>query len=115
MPLTREQFLKQSDVALTLREENIEGFGKIYLRGMDGFARDQFDNAVLESGDDKVVEKMRALLVSLCVCDEKGVLLFTPEDVDLLNGRSGDVLGKIADIVIEVNGLNKKEVNQGNS
>lgn len=75
----------------------------VFVRGLGATGKDRFDDQIYsvdKAGGLKVkVEGVRALLISLCVCDEKGERIFSNDDVPMLeqlDGRTADALYVVA-------------------
>jgi len=81
----------------------------VYVRGMTGSERDNFEGRVsgLESGQTGKMnyQNMRASLVALCVCDADGNRLFTEDQVEVLGAKSATVLDRIFDVARSASGI----------
>lgn len=93
--------------------------GGVYVRSMPGLALDRYELAQLsrrkveKDGSAKFnLDNVRAELVALCACDEKGEPLFTLEQVEALGKKSGSALGRVATVAQRLNGLNQKDLEQ---
>ena len=80
--------------------------GTVYVRVLRGTDRDQFEEWINKEKDRAV--RCRFLVLSLC--DERGSLLFTPDQVSQLGEKSGDVLARVFDRAWDINYLSAKAV-----
>ena len=85
--------------------------GTVRIRSMGGHARDVFDTEVRRlvklHGDTGSFP--RELLVSLCAIDEQGALLFNnPLHVQVLGGKSPEVLERLFAVAIRLSGVARK-------
>lgn len=92
--LTKDSILATVD--LPVKEIDVpEWGGVVYIRGLNAEERDSFEE-VLFVGDGKDrklnLKNIRARLLSMTLCDEKGNLLFKPEDVIALGKKSAKIL-----------------------
>jgi len=94
-----------------LRKEELEiekvDLGKdeyVYVRQMNGRERDKFERTIVDlneegTGTERKPEDFRAKLAVCTVCDEKGVLIFKPDDFEVLSqNMSAARLEKIVDV-----------------
>ena len=107
MPLGRDAILSAPD-AIIHKVAVPEWGGEVCVKVFDGLARDKVD-AFLSTRmkDGKLVDTagLRALVVSLSLCDESGACLFAQEEIPLLSKRSGVVLDRVFQVASRVNGL----------
>ncbi len=97
--------------------------GIVLMAPMTGEARDRFEADTLTLKErntqdpNKSLHNFRARLVSLCLVDEAGVLLFTASDVAALGEKSGAALDRLFDCAREINGMTEADVEElsGNS
>jgi len=92
--------------------------GDVYIRKWSGKDRSMFfqksikgSNEAAELNWDTLFENM-TLVVALSLCDENGVALFTTkqEDIDILASKDGDVIQKIYQESLILNGLAKRSL-----
>lgn len=85
----------------------------VYVRVMDGTARDAFDAGNLIIGDDNKMEpnfaNMRARLCALTMCRKDGTLLFGVDDVEAIGGKSAVALERVYTVARRLNKLNKED------
>lgn len=118
MQLNRKALLKRE---LDIVQVDLGNDEFVYVKQMSGRDRDLFDKSLTKEikNDKGEVERFerdldgfRAKLAVVTVCDEKGELLLSPEDVETLNKNMGlRRLEKIADAASKLNklGLAAKE------
>lgn len=105
--LTANQILSANDTKVEPVEVPEWG-GTVYVRVLRGTDRDQFEEWVNKEKDKSV--RCRFLVLSLC--DEKGNLLFTAEQMKSLNEKSGDVLARVFERAWDINYLSPKAVEE---
>jgi hypothetical protein len=115
--LTREALLQKDE----LKIEKVElTRGYVYVREMTGKEKDIWEQSLMKqkpSGNkNKMVEyevsleDFRAKLAIVTVCDEKGNMLFKPQDVKLLNeSMSASNLDKIATAAQKLNRITEQD------
>lgn len=85
--------------------------GTVFLRVMDGAARDAYDIARNERSKKKRGKNdigIRSMLLAHTICDEKGGLLFGEEKTAELSKKNGAVLARLFDIACDMNGIGAK-------
>ena len=106
--LDRASILGADDLTPTLKLVMVpEWGGRLYIRTMTGKERERFEEAI-SSGTAK--GKIRPLLASICICDEKGRSLFSAADVDALGEKSVKALNRVYEAAMSLNALGKEEV-----
>jgi hypothetical protein len=103
--LTKEAILAALDLA-TEKVDCPEWGGHIFVRTMTAGDRTAWEL----SQQGKTRNDIRASLAALVVCDEKGNLLFTPQDVGALNLKSGKVIDRIFTTAAKLNGILPSDV-----
>lgn len=98
--------------------------GGVYVRSMPGLALDRYEQGMLsrrtvekdKDGKEKAVkvnlENVRAELVVLAACDEKGEPLFTTEQVEALGKKSGAALNRVVAAAQRLNGMSQRDLEQ---
>lgn len=120
MPLSKDEIVALKDRRET-RKVTIDGFGDFILKEMSGTDRDAYEQSIVRMNGQSATPNManiRAKLVSKCLVDEAGELLFpTPKDVADLGHLPARVLSKLFDAAAEMNGLSDEAVEDllGNS
>lgn len=110
MALTAEQILAADDLGL-LKVHVKEWGGDVYVRVMSVGERDSYERLWIgkrETG----VENFRTEYLARVLCDEKGELLFTREQVAALAKKSGAVAGKLFDAAIKHNNMTEADVEE---
>jgi len=110
MALTADQILAADDLGLKqvpVREWN----GDVYIRMMSVGERDGYERLWIgkrETG----VDNFRTEYLARVLCDEKGDLLFTREQVSALANKSGAVMGRLFDEALKHNNMTEADVEQ---
>jgi len=109
--LTRDQILMCDD----LPRETVqvpEWGGDVQVRTMTGTDRDAFEASLIgkDSGKESRLENVRARLVSLTLCDEGGVRLFTDDDIAALGHKSAKALDRVFGVAQRLNGIGADQV-----
>lgn len=108
--LTAEQILAADDAGL-LKVEVPEWGGDVYVRVMSVGERDSYERMWIgkrETG----VENFRTEYLARVLCDEKGKLLFTRQQMDALASKSGAVMGRLFDAAMRHNYMQEDAVEQ---
>lgn len=123
MDLTREAILGADDVKIVPVDVEEWG-GRVYVRVMDGASLGKWraENVIFK-GEGKSrkgepnVKDAPVRLAALTICDGKGVLLFSEEDLIALGKKSGRALERIVEAATKLNGLGEDDVEEevGNS
>lgn len=88
---------------------------QLHLRLMTGAQRDAWETQCYlrrQSGDELFYENMKARFLALCLCDDKGELVFRPDQVEALGKKSGAVLARIWKKALALNKLGKDDVDE---
>jgi len=114
MVLDREAILKANDIEK--REVYIpEWGGSVYVRGMTGRERDQFEASIIrQRGRDTEInmKNARAKLVVMCTVDQEGNRLFTDADIALLANKSAKALDRIFAVAQELSGITREDMEE---
>ena len=110
MALTAEQILAADD--LGLKKVHVQQWGgEVYIRVMSVGERDNYERLWMgkrETG----VENFRTEYLARVLCDEKGDLLFSREQVVALAKKSGAVMGRLFDEAMAHNRMTEEDVEQ---
>lgn len=106
--LTREQILECRDLVEPQEVPVPEWGGSVFLRPMNGTAKERWEVEHVRSGDKDV----RARLLAHTVCDEGGQLLFKPEDIARLSGKSAAPLQRLFNAAMKMNAIGKEDVDE---
>lgn len=110
MALTAEQILAADDAGL-LEVPVPEWGGSVYVRVMSVGERDSYERMWIgkrETG----VDNFRTEYLARVLCDEKGKLLFTRDQMDKLAAKSGAVMGRLFDAAMKHNYMQEDAVEQ---
>lgn len=83
--------------------------GEVIVADMGGTARDRFERFCL---DNKSLVGIRAVLAAATIVDERGELLFTPDQLDALGKKSGAALDRVYEVASRLNKLSQKDVEE---
>ena len=113
--LTRQQILS----AIDLHIESVfvpEWGGTVHVRNLNGKGRDAFEGSRIRMTSNNKIEMVhdntRARLLSLTLCDETGVLLFSEEDVVALGEKNASVLDQLFDVAQRLSALRPQDLEQ---
>ena len=110
MALSKEQILAADDMGL--KEVDVpEWGGSVFLRVMTVGERDSYENDWMINKS-KGVENFRSKFLQRVLCDEKGELLFTASEIDLLAKKSARVITRIWDAAMKHNALTDDDVEE---
>jgi len=116
--LTRKAILEVSDLQI-VSVDVPEWGGAVYVRGLRGRERDQYEESLLDERRAKGVsyDNARAKLLVRCIVDEHGERLFRDDDADALGAKSAVVLDRLFAIASRLSGLSPGDVQEllGNS
>lgn len=91
--------LKTEDVSVP------EWGGSVRVRAMTGFDRDAFSESLAKDSDGNVdLSNYRAKLLSKCIVDESGDLVFTDSDVGALGKKSASAIAAVFAVAERLNG-----------
>lgn len=110
MALTAEQILASDDLGLK-KVKVKEWGGDVYIRVMSVGERDSYERLWMgkrETG----VENFRTEYLARVLCNDKGELLFTREQIAALANKSGAVMGKLFDAALQHNNMTEADVEQ---
>lgn len=85
----------------------------VYVRSLTGEERDSFENSMFERRGDDIkqnLNNLRARLVVLTACDDKGERIFSDADISWLGTRNARALERIFIKAQELSGLRKKDI-----
>jgi hypothetical protein len=108
--LTAEQILAADDSG-ALRVEVPEWSGEVYVRVMSVGERDSYERLWLGNRD-KGIDNFRTEYLARVLCDDKGKLLFTREQIAALSQKSGAVMGRLFDVAMKHNHMTGDDVEQ---
>ena len=104
--LTKDAILAVDDIK-TEELSVHEWGGSIFVRTMSAA---DFSEAQKAGGDDDVATMIA--LVAIGVCDKDGNRLFTSKDVVALREKNGAVMRRIAEAVMDINGIREEDIEE---
>lgn len=110
MALTAEQILAADDLGLK-KVAVKEWGGDVFIRVMSVGERDSYERMWIGKKDSGV-DNFRTEYLARVLCDEKGGLLFTRDQVEKLASKSGAVMGRLFDEAIKHNNMSEADVEQ---
>lgn len=110
MPLTKDQILAANDMGL-LEVAVPEWGGSVYVRVMSVGERDSYENEWM-THKDRGVDNFRAKFLQKVLCNEKGELLFSPDEVDKLARKSAKVTTRVWRAAMSHNALTDNDVEE---
>jgi hypothetical protein len=112
--LNKQQILEAPDIKKELVAVPEWG-GEVYVKGMSGSERDNFEAAIIERRGKATrvnLKNIRARLAAACICDEQGNPLFTPADVEDLADKSAAALGRVYDVASRLSGIGEADIDE---
>ena len=115
--LTKEQILAIQDVK-PVPVPVPEWGGTVYVRPMSAGQRDRWEGELLDRTEKRkdgiaaAVENMRAQFLAHCLCDENGVILFGPDDIEALSGKSYRAMDLLYEKAQTINGLSEADITE---
>lgn len=93
--LTREEILAAKDTTIE-KVAVAEWGGEVCIRGLSVDERDDFEARTIAAREPGTKDtRVRARLVALCACNEKGEKIFTEKDVAILGMKSAAALEQV--------------------
>ena len=120
MSLTKDQILSAEDLPLH-KADVPEWGGELYIRGMDGKERDEFDMELysdskatddsddLDDSNNTNMSFFRARLLVRCIRDVDGNRIFTNDEYELLANKSGAALERLFPLAQRLSGIGSGE------
>jgi hypothetical protein len=110
MSLTKEQILAADDLGL-LEVQVPEWAGSVYIRVMSVGERDSYENEWM-ANKTKGLDNFRTRFLQKVLCDSKGELMFSPEDIPSLAKKSVKVMGPLWEAAMKHNKLTDADVEE---
>jgi hypothetical protein len=101
--LTKEDILAARD-SMIEKVETPEWGGHVFVRGMTGEERDQYESMIHEGGIISTLN-IHAKLASFTICDENGIRSFTESDIQGLTKKSAAPLHRIFNTAQRLSGM----------
>ncbi len=86
--------------------------GAVRVSAMSGLQRDAYEMLLLDRQKNGAGGSIRAALAASTIVDESGAPVFTIEDVEALEKKSGAALGRIFDAAIKLSKLEPAAVEE---
>jgi hypothetical protein len=106
--LSAEQILAADDSA-ALRVEVPEWGGEVHIRVMSVGERDSYERLWI-GRKDSGIDNFRTEYLARVLCDDRGNLLFSREQIDKLAAKSGAVMGRLFDLAMKHNRMTEEDV-----
>lgn len=116
MTLSRDAILGASDIQT--KEVAVPEWGdSLFIKGMSGAERDQFEAANQDGSGGQKLTNLRARFLVRCIVNENGTRIFTDQDAAALGKKSSAALSRLWDAAAELNGTSDaaQAVMEGNS
>lgn len=110
MALTKEQILAADDLGL-LEVKVPEWGGSVYIRVMSVGERDSYENEWM-ANKSTGVPNFRSKFLQRVLCNEKGELLFSKDEVEQLAKKSAAVTGRLWEAAMKHNKLSDADVEE---
>lgn len=88
---------------------------KVYVRLMTGAQRDKWEAQSYfrkQQSEELLFENIKARLVALCACDDKGVAIFSFTQAEALGEKSSTALNRVWEAAMKLNKLSKADVDE---
>lgn len=111
--LSREALLAKIKAADDLPREAVtvpEWDVTVWVRSMTGTERDRWEADMLQLGEGRALENIRARLVLLTAVDANGVRLFGDDDAEWLGGKGAAALDRLFAAASKLNRLGKRDL-----
>ena len=102
--LNKKQILEAEDRKV-VQVEVPEWGGTVRIKELDAWGRSQWDILTLKFENNEIKRDRTiqgAALVAFSVVDEDGKPIFTPEDVEALNQKNGDVIQRLFSVAYQL-------------
>lgn len=109
--LSKQDILKADD-SKTVELDVPEWGGKVLIGTMSGFARDQFEAAIIGKNGGVNSTNIRAKLAASTLMDNKGNLLFTDKDIAALGKKSAAALDRVFEAAQKLNRISESDVEE---
>ena len=108
MALSAEQILAADDMGLK-KVSVPEWGGDVFIRVMSVGERDTYERMWIGKKDSGI-DNFRTQYLARVLCDDKGTLLFSRDQVDALAAKSGAVMGHLFDLAMKHNKMTEEDV-----
>jgi hypothetical protein len=112
--LSAEQILAADDSG-ALQVAVPEWGGEVFVRVMSVGERDSYERLWI-GRKDSGIDNFRTEYLARVLCDDKGKLIFTRDQIEKLAAKSGAVMGRLFDLAMRHNRMTEEDVvDQGKS
>ena len=113
--LTRKEILSSNDSRKEVVDVSEWWGGGVYVKSLTASQKDAYYKSIQEIDSEgnstPVLDNIRAKLCVLCICNEKGELIFTePEDVIQLGKKNSAPVEKCFDAAQRLNKMRKEDI-----
>jgi hypothetical protein len=110
MALTAEEILAADD--LGLKKVHIKEWGgEVYIRVMSVGERDTYERMWIGKKETGIAN-FRTEYLARVLCDDKGKLIFSRDQVEALAQKSGAVMGTLFDLAMKHNRMTEEDVQE---
>ena len=112
--LSREEILGADDIVTELVSVPEWG-GDVYVKGMTGKERGDWEAGIVKTTDKGTIVNMQNVRAKLCaksIVGEDGKKLFTPADIKALGEKSASALQKVFVVAQKLSGLTDDDVEE---
>jgi hypothetical protein len=112
--LNKAAILEVKDISIE-KVEVPEWGGYVYVKGLTGSERDQFEASLVTGrGKESTVNmaNIRAKLISLTICDEAGVRLFAEADAPAIGKKSAAALQRIFEVAQRLSRIGNDDIKE---
>ena len=110
MALTKDQIIAADDMGL-LEVEVPEWGGSVFIRVMSVGERDSYENEWI-ANKNKGVQNFRSKFLQRVLCDEKGELLFSNDETELIAKKSARATTRVWEAAMKHNALTDGDVEE---
>jgi hypothetical protein len=116
MALSRDAILAASDIQ-TKEVDVPEWGGSVFIKGMTGAERDNFEAANQDGSGGQKLTNLRARFLVRCIVNENGTKIFSDQDAAALGKKSSAAINRLWEAASELNGTGaeEQEAMEGNS
>lgn len=110
--LSKDQILSAPDNFEVQEVDVPEWGGKVRIKSMSAFARDQFEAGLMGKNGGTNYTNLRAKLVAAVVIDDNDELMFTEQDVAKLGKKAAAPVQRIFNAAQKMNGFSDADVDE---
>ena len=116
MALSRDAIIAADDIK-TREVDMPEWGGSVFVKGVTGAERDNFEAANQDSSGNAKLTNLRARFLVRCIVNEQGTRIFADQDAAALGKKSSAAINRLWEVAGELNGTkdSDQEAMEGNS